>query len=174
MLRLAVIRGSRFGLALMVLLWVGAASAREYPELADLVERLAPAVVNISAIPLPRAKRSGDADSMNEFFRRFMPKHQPLPREEDELSLGSGFIVSQDGYILTNAHVIEATDEITVRLVDKREFRARLIGADKRTDIAVLKIDANNLPRVTLGDVNRLRVGDWVVAIGSPSVSITR
>ncbi|WP_417068034.1 DegQ family serine endoprotease [Niveibacterium terrae] len=168
MRKLAVIRVSRFCLALMVLLWVCAAQAREYPEFADLVERLAPAVVNISAIPLPRAKRSGDADSMNEFFRRFMPKHQPPPREEDELSLGSGFIVSQDGYILTNAHVIEATDEITVRLVDKREFRARLIGMDKRTDIAVLKIDANNLPRVTLGDVNRLRVGDWVVAIGSP------
>lgn len=154
--------------ALLLLGWVCAAMSRDYPELADLVERQAPAVVNISAIPLPRAKRSGDADSMNEFFRRFMPKHQPLPREEDELSLGSGFIVSSDGYILTNSHVIEATDEITVRLVDKREFRARLVGADKRTDVAVLKIDANNLPRVTFGDPNRLRAGDWVVAIGSP------
>lgn len=117
-------------------------------------------------MPLP----FDEDDPMFEFFKRFIPR-QPNgggPREFENKSLGSGFVVSSDGYILTNAHVVEAADEITVRLTDKREFKARVIGADKRTDIALIKIQAANLPTVHLGDPNQLRVGEWVVAIGSP------
>ena len=155
---------------LVVVLLPGLALARDLPEFADMVERFAPAVVNVSSTLTPKSRKSevDPRDPMNDFFRKFMPRRPQIPRDEDEESLGSGFIISADGYILTNAHVIDAADEIVVRLVDKREFRARLIGADKRTDVALLKIDATNLPRVTIGDPNRLRVGDWVVAIGSP------
>src|SRR5439155_839978 len=81
---------------------------------------------------------------------------------------GSGFIISADGYVLTDAHVVDAADEITVRLNDKREFKARVIGADRRTDLALIRIDATGLPAVRMGDPNRLKVGEWVVAIGSP------
>ena len=110
-----------------------------------------------------------------EFFRRHSP-HDSIPRglphgtprEFESKSLGSGFIISADGYILTNAHVVNSADEITVKLNDKREFRAEIIGADRKTDIALLKIEASNLPKVTQGDPSKLRVGEWVVAIGSP------
>ena len=105
---------------------------------------------------------------MFDFFRRFIPKQPGTPREFETKSLGSGFIISADGYILTNAHVVESAEEILVRLNDKREFKAKAIGADKRTDIALIKIDAPNLPKVTLGDPGKLRVGEWVLAIGSP------
>jgi serine protease Do len=91
-----------------------------------------------------------------------------MPREFRSQSLGSGFIVSPDGYVLTNAHVVDGADEVQVRLTDKREFKAKVIGADKRTDVALLKIEASGLPVVRLGDPNRLRVGEWVVAIGAP------
>jgi serine protease Do len=105
---------------------------------------------------------------MLEFFRRFIPRQPaPGPRPESR-SLGSGFIISPDGYILTNAHVVDAADEINVRLTDKREFKARVVGADKRTDVALIKIDAASLPAVRVGNPARLRVGEWVVAIGSP------
>ena len=93
---------------------------------------------------------------------------RPQPREYESRSLGSGFIITADGYLLTNAHVVEAADEITVRLTDKREFKAKVIGNDRRTDVALLKIDATGLPSVTFGDPSKLRVGEWVVAIGSP------
>ncbi len=147
-----------------------AAWARDLPEFAEMVERYAPAVVNISSTLAVKSRKADidSHDSMNEFFRKHMPRRPPIPREEDEESLGSGFIISADGYVLTNAHVVDSAEEIVVRLVDKREFRARLIGTDKRTDVALLKIEAANLPRVTIGDPGRLRVGDWVVAIGSP------
>jgi serine protease Do len=103
---------------------------------------------------------------LNEFFRRF---GTPGPREYLERSLGSGFIISEDGYILTNAHVVENSDEITVRLTDKREYKAKVIGADKRTDVALIKIDGGaNLPVVKFGDPGKLKVGEWVIAIGSP------
>jgi serine protease Do len=105
---------------------------------------------------------------MYEFFKRFVPRQPGFPREFQSRSLGSGFIISPDGYILTNAHVVDAADEISVKLTDKREFKAKVIGADKRTDVALIKIEANGLPTVKLGDPNRLRVGEWVVAIGSP------
>jgi len=97
-----------------------------------------------------------------------MPPHPGVPREFENRSLGSGFIISSDGHILTNAHVIDAADEVTVRLNDKREFKAKVIGSDKRTDVALIKIDASNLPAVKMGDPSQLRVGEWVVAIGSP------
>jgi serine protease Do len=147
----------------------GLAWSRDLPEFADMVERFAPAVVNVSSsVSLKPRARSGGQDP-NDLFRKFLPPHHPpIPRDEEEEATGSGFIISADGYILTNAHVVNAADEIVVRLVDKREFRARVIGADKRTDVALIKIEANNLPRVTIGDPARLRVGDWVVAIGSP------
>src|SRR6266850_1761212 len=91
----------------------------------------------------------------------------PAPRNESR-SLGSGFIISADGYILTNAHVVEGADEINVKLTDKRELKAKVIGADRRTDIALIKVDATGLPAVRFGDASKLKVGEWVVAIGSP------
>lgn len=90
------------------------------------------------------------------------------PKEFESKSLGSGFIISADGHILTNAHVVDSADEITIKLTDKREFYAKVVGVDRKTDIALLKIEANNLPQVSPGDPNKLRVGEWVVAIGSP------
>ena len=153
------------------------------PDFADLVDRQGGAVVNISTTQTVRSGGRGgpqfpnipEDDPFFEFFRRFMPPNQgapnqgaPNPRELESRSLGSGFIISADGFILTNAHVVEGADDITVRLTDKREFRAKVVGADRRTDIALLKIEATGLPRVALGDPNKLRVGEWVVAIGSP------
>lgn len=109
-------------------------------------------------------------DPAFEFFKRFIPRNPggTVPRDFENKSLGSGFIVSGDGYILTNAHVVDGADEVTVRLTDKREFKARIIGADKRTDVALIKIEATGLPAAKLGDPAQLRVGEWVVAIGSP------
>lgn len=151
-----------------------AAQTRGLPDFTDLAEKQGAAVVNISTTQIIRG-RSGvplpfdEDDPMFDFFRRFIPR-QPggAPREFENKSLGSGFVLSGDGYILTNAHVVEAADEITVRLTDKREFKAKVIGADKRTDVALIKIDASNLPVVRLGDPGQLKVGEWVVAIGSP------
>ena len=148
------------------------------PDFADLVERQGGAVVNISTTQVVRSGGRGlpqlpnipEDDPFFEFFRRFLPPNQgaPGPRDLESRSLGSGFIISADGFILTNAHVVEGAEDITVRLTDKREFRAKVVGADRRTDIALLKIEATGLPRVALGDASRLRVGEWVVAIGSP------
>jgi serine protease Do len=139
------------------------------PDFAELAERQGPAVVNISTTSTARGQQAlppgAEEDPFFDFFRRFGP---PQPREYEARSLGSGFIISNDGYILTNAHVVEAADEITVRLTDKREYKAKVVGVDKRTDVAVLKIDAAALPVVAIGDPNKLRVGEWVVAIGSP------
>ncbi|MDR0528023.1 MAG: DegQ family serine endoprotease [Zoogloeaceae bacterium] len=153
------------------------APARALPDFADLAERQGQVVVNISTTQIVR--RSGslpgfsldENDPMNEFFRRFMPRLPGVPnapREMESHSLGSGFLISADGYILTNAHVVDSAEEINVRLNDRREFRARAIGADKRTDVALLKIDATNLPFAKMGNPDKLRVGEWVIAIGSP------
>jgi serine protease Do len=150
-----------------------AAQARELPDFTRLVEEQGPAVVNISTKQavrrgaLPQIPGIGD-EELQEFFRRFMPK-QPIPEPRSQSrSLGSGFIISPDGYILTNAHVIEGADEIDVRFTDKRELQAKVIGADRRTDVALIKVEARGLPVVKFGDPSRLKVGEWVVAIGSP------
>jgi serine protease Do len=159
------------------LLAVPLAGAAQLPDFTDLVERQGPAVVNISTTQstarnplLPQVPNLQEDDPFYEFFRRFIPQPGPgpSPRESPSQSLGSGFIISQDGYILTNAHVVEAADEITVKLTDKREYKAKVIGADRRTDIALIKIDASSLPVVRFGDPSKLKVGEWVLAIGSP------
>ena len=145
------------------------ACAKELPDFTELVEKQGAAVVNISTTQIVRdaggLPNLPEGDPFYEFFRRFAP---PVPREQESQSLGSGFIMSADGYILTNAHVVDHAEKITVRLTDKREFSAKVIGADKRTDVALLKIDATGLPKITVGDPNKLKVGEWVVAIGSP------
>jgi len=147
------------------------AQARDLPDFTRLVEEQGGAVVNISTTQavrraaLPQVPGVED-EEMLEFFRRFIPRSPGVPRESH--SLGSGFVISGDGYILTNAHVLEGADEINVRLTDKREYKAKIIGADKRTDVALIKIEANDLPSVRFGKPGELRVGEWVVAIGSP------
>ncbi|MCX7185021.1 MAG: DegQ family serine endoprotease [Nitrosospira sp.] len=155
---------------------VASAQTRELPDFTDLVEKQGAAVVNISTVQtqstltnraFPGMPNIPEDDPFFEFFRRHMPPNT-APREFESRSLGSGFIISTDGHILTNTHVIESADEITVKLTDKREFRAKVIGTDRRTDVALLKIEATGLPKVTQGDPNKLKVGEWVVAIGSP------
>jgi serine protease Do len=155
-------------------------SAQALPDFTELVERVGPSVVNIRTMERGRANAPGAGEvdpSMEEFFRRFgipmpgRPGPRSGPRGDDEpqqRGVGSGFILSADGFIMTNAHVVEGADEVLVTLTDKREFKARIIGADKRTDVAVVKIEAAGLPFVKIGDVNRLKVGEWVMAIGSP------
>ena len=144
------------------------AYAKELPDFTELVEKQGPAVVNISTTQIIRGAQGfpfAEGDPYYEFFRRFAPQ---MPRERESQSLGSGFIISADGYIMTNAHVVESADKITVRLTDKREFHAKVIGADKRTDVALLKIEATGLPIINVGNPDKLKVGEWVVAIGSP------
>lgn len=159
-------------LLLALCLFVPLQAAAQLPDFTDLVEKQGAAVVNISTTQAARSTLSqqlpqlDENDPFFEFFRRFAPNQGP--REFQPQSLGSGFIISGDGYILTNAHVIDAAEEVTVRLTDKREFKAKVIGADKRTDVALIKIDATGLPTVRFGDPARLKVGEWVVAIGSP------
>ena len=157
-----------------------AAVARGLPDFTDLVEQVGPAVVNIRTTEkiAARVPTGGMDEEMLEFFKRFglptpqMPRQQRPQRPHDEdgqssRGVGSGFIVSSDGYVMTNAHVIEGADQVLVTLTDKREFKAKVIGTDKRTDVAVLKIDATGLPAVKVGDSSRLRVGgvgdgDWL------------
>jgi len=145
------------------------ALTKELPDFTDLAEKQGAAVVNISTTQIMRNEQIlpnvPEGDPFYDFFRHFAPQ---MPREQESQSLGSGFIISADGYIMTNAHVVDHADKITVRLTDKREFRAKVIGADKRTDVALLKIEASGLPKVNVGDPNKLKVGEWVVAIGSP------
>ena len=156
---------------------------RGLPDFTDLVEQVGPAVVNIRTVERVRAGgRSGPGDEeMQEFFRRFFgiplpgtprqgPRQEPQEPSEREVprGVGSGFIISADGFVMTNAHVVDGAYEVLVTLTDKREFKARIVGADKRTDVAVVKIEASGLPAVRIGDVSRLKVGEWVMAIGSP------
>ena len=147
------------------------------PDFRDLVKETSPAVVNISTVQHARSsgsmQRYGLPEDVPEIFRHFFGvpiPGQPSPhgRGQEKTSLGSGFVISKDGYILTNNHVIDGADEIIVRLNDRRELEAKLIGADPSTDLAVLKVEANDLPTVQLGDSETLEVGEWVVAIGSP------
>ena len=150
----------------------------------DLAEKASPAVVNIRTTEKVTVNQSGNQDDeMQELFRRFfgvpMPqqpnqapkKHRPVPQgteEEVPRGIGSGFIISQDGFVLTNAHVVDGADEVYVTLTDKHEFRAKVIGIDKRTDVAVVKIEGTRLPWLPIGDSDKIKAGQWVVAIGSP------
>ena len=144
------------------------------PDFTELYDKQGPAVVSIDVTQ--RAKRSrlpelSEDDPFYEFFRRFgqIPRPRGAPeREFEQQSVGSGFIISNDGYVITNAHVVDGADEVNVKLTDRREFKAKVIGADKRTDVALLKIEAKDLPKVTIGDPEKLKVGEWVVAIGKP------
>ena len=170
-----------------------AAPSASLPDFSDLVDKVGPAVVNIRTTEKSKmAAQNGmppgmDDPEMQEFFRRFfgvpVPRQQQpdtprgrrpgqpqQPQQEEEVprGVGSGFIISADGYVLTNAHVVEGADEVYVTLTDKREFKAKVIGSDKRTDVALVKIEGSNLPRLTIGDSNKIRVGEWVIAIGSP------
>ncbi len=164
------------------------AGAQGLPDFTELVERVGPAVVGIRTTERSRMARAGSGseidDDMLEFFRRFgipVPNQpnqpnrpnprspQPAPDAEPQTrGVGSGFVLSADGYVMTNAHVVDGAEEVFVTLTDSREFRAKIIGADKRSDVALVKIDATGLPTVRVGDVNRLKVGEWVIAIGSP------
>lgn len=137
------------------------------PNFVNLVKREGQAVVNISTLRAGRGDGGlREGDPFYEFFRRFggVPEFGEAP----QIGLGSGFIISTDGYVLTNSHVVADTDEVMVKLTDKREFQAKVIGFDRYTDVALIKIDAGNLPVVTLGDPSRLEPGEWVAAIGAP------
>jgi len=169
---------------------VRAAAVAGLPDFTDLVERTGSAVVNIrttaKAKPGQGLPGAPEDEEMQEFFKRFfgvpMPrapqpnapngqpgrKQGPPVEEEVPRGVGSGFIISADGYVLTNAHVVEGADEVYVTLTDKREFKAKIIGADKRSDVALVKLEGSNLPRLSIGDSNKIRVGEWVIAIGSP------
>ncbi|MGZ8289148.1 MAG: DegQ family serine endoprotease [Telluria sp.] len=146
------------------------------PDFTQLVSRASPAVVNIRVMGSTktggadvRLPRGYENDPMFEFFRRFQGPQNPRgQRGTPVFGAGSGFIISPDGVILTNAHVVRDATEVTVKLQDRREFRARVLGSDPKTDVAVLRIDAKNLPVVPIGKSSDLRVGEWVLAIGSP------
>lgn len=137
------------------------------PEFADIVERTSPAVVNISATSKAKTAEAGN-DDMQELLRRFYGLEAQPQQPRTKQSFGSGFIIGNDGYVLTNNHVIDEADKVTVRLSDRREVEAKVIGTDPRSDIALLKIVATDLPVVKIGDPSKLRVGDAVLAIGSP------
>ncbi len=156
--------------------------AKDLPDFTELAEKHGAEVVNISVTQVVQGGGNGgvpfpgmpDDENLQEFFKRFgIPGVPGNPggqggQEYKSSSLGSGFIISSDGYILTNAHVVSEADEVLVKLSDKREFKAKTIGFDKRTDVALIKIEATNLPKVTIGDPSTLKVGQWVAAIGSP------
>ncbi len=162
------------------------AQVRALPDFTDLVEQVGPSVVNIRTLEKASARQGeggGMDQNMLEFFKRFGlpipnmpngPRQSPLPNhgqpqdEDQPRGVGSGFILTSDGMIMTNAHVVDGADEVLVTLTDKREYKAKIIGTDKRSDVAVVKIDATGLPAVKVGDVGRLKVGEWVMAIGSP------
>jgi serine protease Do len=158
------------------------AQARALPDFTDLVDQVGPSVVNIRTLEKAKpasAAGGGTEEQMLEFFRRFgipVPPNMPRsprpdrgqPDEDQPRGVGSGFVLSSDGFVMTNAHVVEGADEVIVTLTDKREFKAKIIGSDKRSDVAVVKIDASGLTAVKIGDSNRMRVGEWVMAIGSP------
>ena len=150
---------------------VTAVHAAELPDFTQLAEKQSPAVVNITTtqdVRKPRRGRMPQPEEMFDFFRRFMPPESEQRFTPPRRGQGSGFIISDDGYILTNTHVVDETDEVIVRLHDRREFRAKVVGTDDRTDVALLKIEATGLPRVKIGDPEKLKVGEWVLAIGAP------
>ncbi len=143
------------------------------PDFTELYEKQGPAVVSIDVTQRarrgPQTPELSEDDPFYDFFRRFGPiPRRGTPRDQEAQSTGSGFIVGSDGYIVTNAHVVDGADEVKVRLSDRREFVAKVVGTDKRTDVALLRIEAKDLPKVTVGDPDKLKVGEWVVAIGKP------
>src|SRR5262249_18266463 len=146
------------------------------PDFASLAEHYGPAVVNVAIVGKAQAVSDGPGsggpnDPFGEFFRRFGQPGGPrgeVPRSQPVRGEGSGLLVSPDGYILTNAHVVDQADEVTVKLTDRREYTAKVVGVDESTDVAVIKIEAKNLPTVRIGDPSKLRPGEWVIAIGSP------
>ena len=168
------------GTALLVVAAPVPAMAQGLPDFTELVEKVGPAVVNIRTTERARAARSsgGDPDDDSlDMLRRFgfpiPPRQGPrAPQRGDgdaqPHGIASGFIVSADGYVMTNAHVVEGSDEVVVTLADKREFKAKVVGSDKKSDVALVKIEATALPTVRIGDVGKLKVGEWVMAIGSP------
>jgi len=151
-------------------------ASAQLPDFTDMVKTNGIAVVNISttrkakpsSVPYPQQMPEGMPPEMEELFKRFFNNPEGEYGPGDSQSLGSGFIISQDGYILTNHHVVKDADEITVKFSDRRELEAKLIGSDPRTDIALLKVTANQLPMVSIGNPESLQVGEWVLAIGSP------
>ncbi|MFD1123435.1 DegQ family serine endoprotease [Methylophilus flavus] len=163
-----------------VSMFVMPAQAKDLPDFTELAEKQGPTVVNISITSVVHGGGGmgfpgmPNDENLQELLRRFgIPGMPGLPGQEGgqdykTQSLGSGFIISSDGYILTNAHVVSEADEVLVKLSDKREFKAKIIGADKRTDVALIKIEATGLPKVVVGDPTTLKVGEWVAAIGSP------
>ncbi len=168
------------GFALLLLAVSGRATA-DLPDFTELVEQNHKSVVNISTTSATASSDSGgsmpefDNSPFGEFFRKFLEEQQNAPgapeaqeQQFDSDSLGSGFIVSEDGFVLTNNHVVDGADEIIVRLYDRRQYVAELIGKDARSDVAVLKIDATDLPAARIGKSSSLKVGEWVLAIGSP------
>lgn len=168
-----------FAAVLMLGQVLSAQADEALPDFTTLVEQASPAVVNISTKQkLPDRVASGQMPDLEglppmfrEFFERNMPQQPRSPRgdrQREAMSLGSGFIISSDGYVLTNNHVVADADEIIVRLSDRSELQAKLIGTDPRTDVALLKVEGKNLPTVKLGDSEKLKVGEWVLAIGSP------
>lgn len=176
-------RFAMFSLMLLISMSSGVSMANSLPDFTELVEENAGAVVNISTKRDPHSADSGglppnvqipdlpEDSPLNEFFERFFkdqPGNTPRPDAFNSRSLGSGFIVSPDGYVVTNHHVVKGADEIIVKLSDRRELEAELIGSDPRSDIALLKIDAVDLPVVKMGSSTNLKVGQWVLAIGSP------
>ena len=173
-----------FGISVALSLPTSTAFALDLPDFTVLAEKQGPAVVNISITQVQKTGSIGQLgipgiendEDIPEFLKRFPipgfpggPNGGGVPGQEYKTqSLGSGFIISSDGYILTNAHVVSEADEVLVKLNDKRELKAKIIGFDKRTDVALVKVEATNLPKVTIGDPNMLKVGEWVAAIGSP------
>jgi serine protease Do len=165
------------GLLALFFFWIsaiaGMAQAASLPDFTKLVAQEGRAVVNISAASAehraPEFPGIDEDDPMFDFFRRLIPRHPSMPNPSSEdRSLGSGFIIHEEGYILTNAHVVESGEDILVKLSDKREFPATVVGTDKRTDVALIRIKAANLPVVRLGNPHDLEVGEWVLAIGAP------
>jgi serine protease Do len=174
--------GTALALALALGQAPAVAQARDLPDFAELVERVGPAVVNIRTaerVKVPEGQAEMN-EQMQEFFRRFgipvpnqrrgAPRGGGVPDDDGPMrrGVGSGFILSADGYVMTNAHVVQGADEVIVTLTDKRELKAKIIGADERSDVAVVKVEASGLPVVKVGDSNKSRVGEWVMAIGSP------
>lgn len=177
------LKRSMAALVALLALSLSVTARAELPDFTPLVEKASPAVVNISTtqkLPDRSSAQMGIPDldglppGLREFFERSIPRGQggqgqaPRGQQREAQSLGSGFIISDDGYILTNNHVVADADEILVRLSDRSEHKAKLVGADPRSDVAVLKIDAKGLPTLKLGDSDKLKVGEWVLAIGSP------
>ncbi|MEL0028847.1 MAG: trypsin-like peptidase domain-containing protein, partial [Perlucidibaca sp.] len=140
---------------------VAATARAALPEFASIVEAASPSVVNISATSKSKATVSGPNEDIQELLRRFYGLEAQPEQPRTRQAFGSGFIISGDGYVLTNNHVIDGADKVMVRLSDRREIEARVIGTDPRTDIALLKIPASNLPAVKIGNPDDLRVGDW-------------